>query len=64
MLDPKMNPWDCAPMVPILTEAGGHFRNWDGEETIWGKDAVATNGALIGPVLEILRGETPMTKPE
>ena len=59
MLDPKMNPWDCAPMVPILREAGGHFTDWQGEETIWGKDAVATNGKLLAPVLEILRSEKP-----
>jgi histidinol-phosphatase len=59
MLDPKMNPWDCAPMLPILREAGGHFTNWSGEETIWGKDAVATNGHLLQPVLEILRSEKP-----
>jgi histidinol-phosphatase len=57
MLDPAMNPWDCAPMLPILEEAGGHFTTWAGERTIWGKDAVGTNGALNGEVLAILKGE-------
>ncbi len=37
MLDPQMNPWDCAPMLPILREAGGHFTNWQGEATIYGR---------------------------
>ena len=51
MLDPIMNPWDCAPMLPILKEAGGKFTDWSGNETIWGKDAIATNGKLFDAVL-------------
>jgi len=57
MLDPAMNLWDCAPMLPILTEAGGHFNDWTGKPTIHGRDAVATNAALHGQVMEILRRE-------
>jgi len=57
MLDPQMNPWDCAPMLPILREAGGHFTTWSGEATIWGPDACATNGGVNGEVLRILRAE-------
>jgi histidinol-phosphatase len=57
MLDPRMNPWDCAPMLPILREAGGHFTDWKAEPTIWGADAVATNGALNREVLDVLRNE-------
>ena len=57
MLDPAMNPWDCAPMLPILREAGGHFSDWQGNQTIWGPDAVATNAALAGEVLSVLRSE-------
>src|SRR5690606_34895566 len=36
MLDPVLNPWDCAPLLPILQEAGGHFVTWKGEATIHG----------------------------
>ena len=57
MLDPAMNPWDCAPLLPILAEAGGHFTNWQGETTIWGKDAAATNASLHREVIEVLRNE-------
>ena len=57
MFDPEMKPWDCAPLLPILDEAGGHFTNWAGEPTIWGPDAVATNAALHRPILDILRAE-------
>src|SRR5205823_377637 len=46
MLDASIHPWDCAPLVPILREAGGRFSTWTGEETIYGKDGVGTNGAL------------------
>jgi histidinol phosphatase-like enzyme (inositol monophosphatase family) len=61
MLDPAMKPWDCAPMLPILQEAGGHFTTWAGEPTIWGPDAVATNAHLHAPVMEIIRNETRRT---
>lgn len=59
MLDPALSVWDCAPMLPILREAGGRFSDWSGTETIHGKDGVAVNGALYEQVLEILRSETP-----
>jgi histidinol-phosphatase len=54
MLDATINAWDCAPLLPILEEAGGHFTTWAGEATIWGKDGVATNAALHRPVLNLL----------
>ena len=57
MLDPAMNPWDCAPLLPILREAGGHFTTWAGEPTIWGPDAAGTNAALNAEVLAILGAE-------
>jgi len=57
MLDPQMNPWDCAPMLPILEEAGGHFTDWTGKPTIWGKDAIACNAVLYPSVLETLKSE-------
>ena len=44
MLDPRMNPWDCAALVPILQEAGGRFTDWRGRVAIDGGDAVSTNG--------------------
>src|SRR5678815_939953 len=33
MLDASIHPWDCAPLVPILREAGGRFSAWSGQET-------------------------------
>ena len=57
MLDPAMNPWDCAPLLPILREAGGHFSTWAGEATIWGADGMATNAELHQEGLAILAAE-------
>jgi histidinol phosphatase-like enzyme (inositol monophosphatase family) len=48
MLDPKMNPWDCCALVPILQEAGGAFTDWTGVARIDGGDAYSSNGRLHG----------------
>ena len=55
MIDPAMNPWDCAALVPIMREAGGRFSDWAGAERIDGGDAVGTNGRLHESVLDLLR---------
>ncbi len=55
MIDPAMNPWDCAALVPILRESGGRFTDWTGAERIDGGDAVGTNGTLHDAVLDLLR---------
>jgi len=56
MLDPVMNVWDCAALLPILQEAGGTFTDWQGHATIHGGDAISTNGLLFEPVMTIIRG--------
>jgi len=55
--DPAMKPWDCGPLLPILTEAGGTFTDWRGQATIYGPDAFSTNGALFGQILGELQGQ-------
>ena len=54
-LDPVMNVWDCAALLPIVEEAGGRFTDWHGRRTIRGGEAVATNGALHATVVDLLR---------
>ena len=44
MIDPIMNLWDAAPLLPIIEEAGGHFSDWNGNPTIRAGEALATNG--------------------
>ena len=56
MLDPVMNPWDCAPFPPILREAGGYFGDWSGTETIYGGEALSTTRTLLPQVLHLLQG--------
>lgn len=55
MLDPVMNVWDCAALLPILEEAGGTFTNWQGRRTIHGGNAVSTNSSLYDQVIETIR---------
>jgi histidinol-phosphatase len=54
MLDPRMNPWDCAALIPILQEAGGRFTDWRGRAITDGGDAVSTNGVLHDELLRRL----------
>lgn len=55
MLDPVMNLWDFAPMLPILEEAGGTFTDWRGEKPAHGGNSIATNGALFDEVMTIVK---------
>jgi len=54
MLDPVMNLWDCAPLLPIMEEAGGTFTDWRGVRTISGGNSIATNGLLFDEVMSIV----------
>ncbi|HXM35657.1 MAG TPA: inositol monophosphatase family protein [Pyrinomonadaceae bacterium] len=56
MLDPVMNLWDCAALLPILEEAGGTFTDWSGARTIHGGNAISTNGVLFAEVMSVVRG--------
>ena len=56
-LDPVMNVWDCAALLPIVEEAGGRFTDWCGRRTIHGGEAVATNGSLHDEVVGLLRDD-------
>jgi len=55
MLDPSLNVWDCAALLPVLEEAGGTFSDWRGRRTIHGGNGVATNGKLFPEVMRIIK---------
>jgi histidinol phosphatase-like enzyme (inositol monophosphatase family) len=55
MLDPVMNVWDCAALLPIVEEAGGTFTDWQGRRTIHGGNAVSSNGSLFQETMETIR---------
>jgi histidinol-phosphatase len=54
MLDPVMNLWDCAALLPIVEAAGGTFTDWRGVRTIEGGNAIATNGRLFPEVMRVV----------
>jgi histidinol-phosphatase len=55
MLDPVMNVWDCAALLPIIEEAGGTFTDWLGVRTINAGNAISTNRVLFDEVMKIVR---------
>ncbi|NQT18015.1 MAG: histidinol-phosphatase [Planctomycetes bacterium] len=55
MVDPLMEVWDAAALVPILEEAGGTFTDWQGRRTIYAGEGIATNGRILDEVLAITR---------
>ncbi|TVR62609.1 MAG: histidinol phosphate phosphatase [Gemmatimonadales bacterium] len=55
MLDPaELAPWDAAPLLPILREAGGRFTDLAGNETVHGGSGLSTNGLLHSAVMDTL----------
>ena len=56
MLDPVMNLWDCAALLPIVEEAGGTFTDWRGARRVDGGNSIATNGLLFDEVMSLVAG--------
>ncbi|MEW6638401.1 MAG: inositol monophosphatase family protein, partial [Actinomycetota bacterium] len=54
MLDPALNPWDGAPFLTILREAGGYFGDWSGNETAHGGEGLSTTKKLLPEVLRLI----------
>jgi len=55
MVDPELSPWDAAPLLTIVSEAGGRFTTVGGNATIHGGSGVSTNGLLHDEALDRLR---------
>jgi histidinol-phosphatase len=53
-VEPELNPWDIAALVPIVTEAGGRITALDGRPAMAGGNALTTNGWLHDELLERL----------
>ncbi len=64
MLDPVMQIWDAAALLPILREAGGTFTDWQGKPTIENGEGLATNGVVLEEVLEIITRYAPRRRNE
>lgn len=61
MVDPLLNPWDIAAILPILEAAGGRFVGWNGDPSMHAGSGVGTTAALYDEVCEILR--VPQSRP-
>lgn len=53
-LDPVMNVWDAAALLPILTEAGGTYTDWQGTPTIEHGEGIGTNGVVLNELLQLI----------
>lgn len=49
--------YDIAALVPIVTEAGGRFTSFDGEDSIGARSSLATNGILHESFLSLLHAD-------
>jgi histidinol phosphatase-like enzyme (inositol monophosphatase family) len=54
MVDGAMHPWDSAPFVPIVREAGGVIVDYRGRDAAFGDGTVASNAALATVSHELL----------
>jgi histidinol-phosphatase len=55
MIDPALNAWDAAALLPIVEEAGGHFIDFTGEPTIYGRNGMSVVAGLKDVVLRLLK---------
>lgn len=55
MVDPLMNLWDAAALIPIIEEAGGHFMDWNGAATAHSGNGISVNALLRDSVLQITK---------
>ncbi len=53
-LDPIMNPWDIAALVPIIRGAGGEITDWQGRPPYPAQSTVAAAPGLHAEVIRVL----------
>jgi myo-inositol-1(or 4)-monophosphatase len=54
MIDPIMNKWDLAALIPIIKGAGGTITDYYGNDPMKGNSIVATCGTIHNETLKIL----------
>ena len=54
MVEPELSEWDFAPLVPIVTEAGGRVTQLDGSPPVHGASLLSTNGRVHDEVVSAL----------
>jgi histidinol phosphatase-like enzyme (inositol monophosphatase family) len=54
MVDPLLEEWDAAALIPIIEEAGGCFMDWTGQSTARGGNGISVIPALRKDLTEII----------
>jgi histidinol-phosphatase len=54
MVEVDLKPWDLAAIKIIIEEAGGRFTDFNGVATIYGGNAIASNGLVHDEILRLL----------
>ncbi|MCW8803187.1 MAG: histidinol-phosphatase [Ignavibacteriaceae bacterium] len=54
MIDPIMSPWDLLPLIPIIKGAGGVITDYQGNDPLMGKSAVASSSNIHRNMISIL----------
>ena len=54
MIDPIMSPWDLLPLIPIIKGASGVITDYQGNDPVKGKSAVASSAQIHSTVISIL----------
>lgn len=54
MVDPILNIWDAAALLPIISEAGGAFVDFSGTSRIDGGNGISGNPVLVQEILTII----------
>jgi len=55
MIDPIMSPWDLLPLIPIVQGAGGVITDYQGNDPIEGKSAIAGSKQIHPTVISNLK---------
>jgi histidinol phosphatase-like enzyme (inositol monophosphatase family) len=54
MADPILEIWDLMALIPIIEGAGGCITDWQGNDAVKGRSAIATAGPLHDEVIRML----------
>ncbi len=57
MLDPIMNPWDIAALIPVIRGAGGVITDWRGGPAYPAESTIAASPELHAQVMAILHSQ-------
>ncbi|MEZ6052856.1 MAG: histidinol-phosphatase [Planctomycetaceae bacterium] len=55
IVEPALHPWDAAALIPLVREAGGHFLDWNGQESFETGNGMSVNNALRDEVLSLVQ---------